>query len=222
VVSNATFDLKVGSKANHLGVVRSLDGQIVSGTVYVWLGPIALARDEVDQVRFSLDGRLLSTENASSFDLFRTTSGGDGLPFDTTLVADGTHTVSAVVRLENGQTFTRTATFSVANGAQQKRLVYSTRSNRSSPAVLDGATISSSSMFISLSPAVGIEDATVRFYLNDTLVWTELYPPYDLGGTKRDGTANGFTIPRGTHTIKLVIALPEGVTLLSQTATFTR
>jgi hypothetical protein len=221
-VFNSELDLKVTASANHTGNVRSLHGQSVSGTVYVWLGPIANARADVDQVRFSLDGRLLSTENASSFDLFRTTQGGDGLPFDTTLVDDGTHTVSALVRLESGQEFTRTATFTVANGSRQKQLVYSARSSRSAPAILDGATISSSPVFISLSPSAAIEDATVRFYLNDTLVWTELYPPYDLGGTKRDGTASGLAIPRGTHTIKLVIVLPEGVTLPSQTATFTR
>jgi large repetitive protein len=221
-VFNSVLDLKVSSSANHTGNVRSLQGESVSGKVYVWLGPIANARADVDQVRFSLDGRLLSTENVSSFDLFRTAHGGDGLPFDTTLVADGSHTVTAVVRLESGKEFTRTATFTVANGARQKRLVYSSRSTRTSRAILDGATISSSPVFVSLSPAAMIEDATVRFYLDDTLVWTELSPPYDLGGTKRDGTASGFAIPRGTHTIKLVIVLPEGVTLPSETATFTR
>ena len=173
-------------------------------------------------MRFSLDGKALSTENVTPFDLFRTTYDGKALPFDTTILADGVHTVSAAILLEDGQSFTRSATFTIANGANQKSLVYSTRSNRQGALSLDGATVSATNAYVSLSPAKAIDNASVQFFLDDRLIWTEQYAPYDLGGTRRDGTPNGMVLPRGTHTLRLVIALPEGVTVASDSATFTR
>jgi hypothetical protein len=215
------LDIVVGIAENHSGNVRVLQNQTLSGTVFVWLGPVAQARETVDQVRFSLDGRPLSTEEATPFDLFRSTLDGNSLPFDTTLLADGPHTVKAAVRLKDGQTFSRVATFTISNGINRIRLTFSTRSNRSASSRLDGARITSN-VYISLSPTTEIDNAKVQFYIDGTLAWTELYAPYDLGGTKRSGVASGYVLPPGRHTVDVVIVLPEGVTLSSDTATFTR
>ena len=187
----------------------------------MWIGSLAEAQSTVDQVKFSLDGRLLSIENGAPFDLFRTKWTGASLPFDTTLLADGPHTVSASIRLYSGQVITRTATFTVSNGTNAKRLEYSLRSNRSNSQILQGASIVGSPVFVSFVPNNSIENADVQFELDGSVVWTERAAPYDLGGTQRNGNAAGFTVSRGQHTLEAVVLLPKNVTM-SIEASFAR
>lgn len=164
-------------------------------------------------MKFSLDGRLISTENGAPFDLFRTKWTGASLPFDTTLLADGVHTVSASIRLYSGRVTIRSATFTVSNGSNAKRLEYSLSSNRSSSQPLEGASIAASAFFVSFVPTDSIENADVRFELDGNVVWTERTAPYDLGGTQRNGNATGFKVARGQHRLEAVVLLPKDVTM---------
>ncbi len=84
-----------------------LDGRLVGGTVHVFVDPAnpALAATRIRQVEFRIDGGKLITEKVAPFDLARTT-GSSARGLDTTLLTNGTHTVTAVVRLRNGTTQT--------------------------------------------------------------------------------------------------------------------
>ncbi|WP_284328882.1 BACON domain-containing protein [Demequina litorisediminis] len=85
------------------------------GDIYAFTTPAAGA----SQVLFYLDdpgmtGAPLQTENYSPFD-FRGGTATAALPFDTTTLADGTHTLTARIALTAGGAEVSTATFAVAN-----------------------------------------------------------------------------------------------------------
>jgi hypothetical protein len=80
-----------------------LSGQTISGDVYIYLNPEAY----VSQVVFSIDGQTHNTENYAPYDI--------GLPFDTTSLSNGNHTISALIRLQDGGTKTISAVCSVNN-----------------------------------------------------------------------------------------------------------
>ena len=80
-----------------------LSGQTISGDVYIYLNPEAY----VSQVVFSIDGQTQNTENYAPYDI--------GMPFDTTSLSNGSHTISALIRLQDGATKTISAVCSVNN-----------------------------------------------------------------------------------------------------------
>lgn len=77
-----------------------LKGATLSGEVYIFVAP----ETDIDQVRFWLDHTRRTpparqTESLASYD-FNGSVGGigtDALPFDTTTIADGSHTISAEI-----------------------------------------------------------------------------------------------------------------------------
>jgi hypothetical protein len=202
-----------------------LDGRIVSGTIYVFVDPAnpALATTRIRRVEFRLDGRALITENSAPFDLARS-RGSSARGLDTTLLTNGTHTVTAVVRLRNGTTQRSTATFIVDNGQLAKTIQFSTSPNRSAPQPLDGATLTGRQVYIFVSPTSPVVGASVYFFRNNRLNRVEGFAPYDFASTARDGTARPFTLTglrRGIHNITVEFRLPGGVTI-TQRASFTR
>jgi Fibronectin type III domain len=110
VTANATstepatedYQLLLSTNSDHSNAV-TLNGQSISGDVYIYLDPEAY----VAQVVFSIDGQTHNTENYAPYDL--------GIPFDTTSLANGTHTISALVRLQDGSTEMISADCSVSN-----------------------------------------------------------------------------------------------------------
>ena len=202
-----------------------LDGRLVSGVIHVFVDPAnpALAATRIRRVEFRLDGGALITENSAPFDLARS-RGAIARGFDTSLLTNGTHTVTAFVRLRNGTTQRSTATFVVDNGPSAKTISWSTSPDRSGAQPLDGATLPGRRVYVFVSPTTAVADASVYFRRNGRLIRVENIAPYDLGGTSRDGTARPFTLTglrRGSHTITVEFRLPGGVTI-TQTARFTR
>lgn len=94
---------------------QPLDGKTVSGNIYVSTTPTTGVR----QVRFFIDnvaatGTPFSTDTHSPYDL----AGGNrakAKPFDTRLLSDGRHTITAAVDLTAGGTELTQATITVAN-----------------------------------------------------------------------------------------------------------
>ena len=91
----------------------SLNGQIVSGIIYVFTGPDA----GVKRVSFSLDGVAHRVENYAPYDYDGTALDGLAFPTDTTLLGDGEHQITATITRTDGSTEPPvTATFTVDNG----------------------------------------------------------------------------------------------------------
>ncbi len=99
----------------------ALDGQSLSGEVYVFTSPSSGVR----QVRFYIDGSLAKTENIAPYDLGGTNSDDSAAPFDTTVLADGSHSLSAQIDLSGGGTETLDASVSVANNVAVPALSFS-------------------------------------------------------------------------------------------------
>lgn len=202
-----------------------LDGRLVGGIVHVFVDPAnpSLAGTRISRVEFRLDGRALISDSSAPYDLARN-RGRVARGLDTTLLANGTHTVTAVVRLRNGRTQRSTATFIVDNGQLAKTIQYSTSPNRSAAQPLDGATVTGRQAYIFISPTTPVVGASVYFFRNGRLNRVESQIPYDFAGTARNGDARPLTLTglrRGAHAITVEFRLPGGVTI-TQRASFTR
>ena len=202
-----------------------LDGRLTGGIVHVFVDPAhpTLAASRVGRVQFRLDGGREITENSAPFDLART-QGRSARGLDTTMLANGTHTVTAVVRLRDGATQRSTATFIVDNGSSAKSINYSTASERSGSRSLDGATLGGRQVYVFVGPATRIVGASVAFSVDGRLVRVESQAPYDLSGTARNGAARPFVLTslrRGAHTVTVEFRLPGGMTI-TQKASFIR
>ena len=94
-----------------------LNGSTATGKIYVFVRKSKGLR-EVD---FYLDSSRrskqppLRTEKQAPFDLSGTASDGTALPYDTTTLADGSHTIRVVLKWSNGRTSSRRGHFTVAN-----------------------------------------------------------------------------------------------------------
>lgn len=93
-----------------------LAGEAVSGQVYVFVRPEFTVKD----VRFFIDDPSMSalpyaTDKRLPFDLGGTAGSGAALPFATSTLADGPHTLTAAVDIKGGGTAIASAAFTVAN-----------------------------------------------------------------------------------------------------------
>jgi hypothetical protein len=106
VVGNSTtYSIDYSVNSDRSGK-SPLQGATVSGMIYAFTSP-----DEgVNRVTFSLNGNVVRTENNAPYDFM-----GSNTPWDTTKVADGTHTISAEIHLTNGSQTTVSATVTVSN-----------------------------------------------------------------------------------------------------------
>ena len=110
--ATSIYDLKLSNSANRSGPV-SLANQTVSGNIYVFTAP----NTGVRRVLFYLDNAPTpyKTEGLAPFDLGGTASNGTALPFNTSTLTDGSHTLRATVELTAGGSETVTAPFTVRN-----------------------------------------------------------------------------------------------------------
>jgi len=100
-----TYELLQSPGANRVGAAPIADGVLVSGGIYVFTGPDS----GVQEVRFFLDnpagtGTPFRTETAGPFDLAGTAANLDSLPFDTTTLADGPHSITVEIDRISGGT----------------------------------------------------------------------------------------------------------------------
>jgi hypothetical protein len=93
-----------------------LDSSTVNGKIYIYVR----AWKTINMVDFYLDGPWgttpsVRTETDPPFDFAGTAADGTALPYDTTKLADGSHTIRAVLTWSDGTTFSRRGNFTVAN-----------------------------------------------------------------------------------------------------------
>jgi Right handed beta helix region len=94
-----------------------LDGSTLKGKIYVFVGD----SNALDKVDFYLDSSRrtkppVRTDTNPPFDFAGTAADDTALPYDTTKLADGSHTIRAVLTWSNGSTSSRRGTFTIANG----------------------------------------------------------------------------------------------------------
>ena len=92
-------------------------------------------------------------------------------------------------------------------------LTVSANANRSDPLPLEDQTLSGNA-YISLSPLFPqLEIRKVRFFLDGEFFKTEWRAPYDLSGTKYDGTAaalSTYYLNNGSHRLRAKVKLASG------------
>lgn len=212
----AAYDLLSSNDAAR-SAPATLQGTTVSGNIYVFVSP----ETGISRVRFYLDdptasGTPIKTEGLAPYDFAGTARNGSALPFDTTQLADGGHTITAVVELSAGGAQTASATFAVANNASSTPgLMLSTSPDRSGPVPLNGST-TGGNIYVFVGPETGI--SRVRFYLDNptassTPTKTENIAPYDFAGTAADGSAlpfNTATLANGNHSVTALVDLAAG------------
>ncbi|WP_412535850.1 kelch repeat-containing protein [Marinobacter sp. MIT932201] len=125
-VEVSNYSLMVSTSPDRSGA-SSLQGSSVSGDIYVFVPE----QPDMNRVQFYVDnpqksGTPNQTENVAPYDLAGTASNNLALPFDTTTLQDGSHTITAVVRLTDNSLHEVTEFFDVAN--QVSSLEFSTSS----------------------------------------------------------------------------------------------
>ncbi|MFT5728823.1 MAG: glucose/arabinose dehydrogenase/N-acetylneuraminic acid mutarotase [Desulforhopalus sp.] len=109
-VSWGAHNLELSKSSNRTDAV-SLAGEIVSDEIFVFISP----ESDVVRVTFFLDGVVQQVENIPPYDFAGTESNDNARPFNTGLLIDGNHTVSAQVELVSGAPETVTAAFEAKN-----------------------------------------------------------------------------------------------------------
>lgn len=88
-----------------------LDGQVLSGEIYVFVSPDA----GVDRVTFFLDGESVRNVRSSPFDFLGTTSQNTAAPFNTNQIETGEHVIEAVIDRVSGPSVSVESVFNVKN-----------------------------------------------------------------------------------------------------------
>ncbi len=105
--------LEISMSPDRSNAVR-LDGVTVKGKIYVFVRN----SETLDKVDFYLDyssrtQQPIRTDTDPPFDFAGMAADGTALPYDTTKLADGSHTIRAVLKWSNGRTSTRRGNFTV-------------------------------------------------------------------------------------------------------------
>jgi Purple acid Phosphatase, N-terminal domain/Calcineurin-like phosphoesterase len=118
--AQTAWRLDVSSAADR-SAPQTLGGSTLSGNRYVFVSPTTGA----SRVRFYLDDpnrtrTPIKTENTAPWDFAGTAEDATrlALPWDTTKVANGTHTITAAITPTSGSTQVITASFQIANSVQ--------------------------------------------------------------------------------------------------------
>ena len=88
-----------------------LDGQVLSGEIYVFVSPDA----GVDRVTFFLDGEFVRNVRSAPFDFLGTTSQKTAAPFNTNQIKNGEHVIEAVIDRVSGPSVSVESVFEVQN-----------------------------------------------------------------------------------------------------------
>ena len=211
--------LLVADSATRTTNPRPLDGVTLrSGfSAYIYVGTAGLVG--VRQVSFSLDGIPFTVDRAAPFDFAGTSNARacrscalSANPFESNLLSLGMHHVTATVLMRSGLPVVLDATFTIADTTPHS-LAVSSSSNRSSPAPLNGATLSGQRfMFLAgaSDPIAGL--SRLVFVLDGRTIGSDTAAPYDAFGTRR-GLAVPFDTRRlrnGNHRLVAIVQLVGG------------
>jgi len=114
VVSGTVPHSLLVSTSPHREASVALQGEVLSGQRYIFLGQFGDPIAGLRSITFRLDGRRVGSETTEPYDLLGSRRGG-AVALRTTFLRDGEHRVSAEVRLVGGGVVTYTATFVVDN-----------------------------------------------------------------------------------------------------------
>ncbi|MEX2377992.1 MAG: G8 domain-containing protein [Dehalococcoidia bacterium] len=229
------YTLSVSVSPNRSGQA-DLHDRSVSGDIYIFTSP----EDDVRKVTFWLDdpsmqGEPFIVEGRVPFDFAGTEGDMTAKPFDTSTLADGSHSVTALVETNGGDAETVTATFVLDNvteeedpaqdGTEAYSLFVSSSSDRTSPVALDGSSVSGD-VYVFTGPEDDVRSVT--FWVNDIDMDGEPFivegrVPFDLAGTEGNMTAKPFdaaVLGNGAHSVSALIETRDGTTFTT-TATFT-
>jgi len=196
------------------------------GNVYIF----AVAEAGLQKTQFYLDrtsGTPDMIESYVPFDFKGTASSGSAVAFNTATVANGVHTLTTLFSYKNGSTQTVTSTFTVGATtpppASTRSLQISREPNRSTPAALNGSTLSESPAYIFLSPINGVR--RVEFYVDAATApaMVETVAPFDFARTASDGSAIAWlptSLSTGTHTMRARVTLTGSSAIETLTSTF--
>lgn len=197
---SGSYSLMVSAAPDRSGAT-GLNGSTLAGDIYVFVPQQA----GMTRVEFWIDnpqktGSPNQRENLPPYDLAGTAKDDSALPFDTTLQADGSHTVTALVTLSDGSKHEVTEFYTVANDVAA--LGFSKTSLSGSRHIDNPGTLSEN---VTLTASDG---SGASFSIASTAGW--------LSGTANSGTtpatvtvsANSSGLAAGSYTGKLSASAP--------------
>jgi glucose/arabinose dehydrogenase/N-acetylneuraminic acid mutarotase len=177
--SGPSYSLQLSTQATRANP-GPLAGATVSGNIYVFTSPEAGAT----RVNFYIDnpgatGPPFRTEGNAPFDFAGTHANGTALPYATSALSNGAHSITAVVETASGNV-NLTSNFTVANGVASLQFAPATIALSAEPG---GAPVSD---VTTLSAA---DAAAVSFSVSDNAPWLTVSPT--SGTTPRSLTITG-------------------------------
>jgi glucose/arabinose dehydrogenase len=202
------------STSSNRANATSLQGATLAagGNVYIF----AVNETGLKQAVFYLDRLTTATPNMTEgiapFDFAGTATSGDALPYNTSALSAGSHSLSVVFKYQNGSSATVVSTFTVGSPPPPPPSIYTVKlspnADRSAAVALGGSTLSANSAYIFLDPATSVR--RVDFYLDAAATPTssESVAPLDFAHTAPNNTAIAWdpsTVADGIHTIRAVV-----------------
>ena len=178
----------------------ALDGRTVGGTEHIFVAPDSGATE----VRFYVDDPQMrksprKVERTAPWDFAGSTSTDLALPFDTTTLADGPHTITAAVRLTTGATQVLSAAFTVANSAPRLQ---------SSPTALS-LTLQQGSAPTSRTLDVSMSDGSAAFFsASENASWLQISPATATTPAQLTVAIDPAGLTTGTYTATAVATGP--------------
>ena len=190
--SAATYDILVSTTSSRANAVP-LAGKTVSGNIYAFTSPDTTG---ILRVRFYLDspsatGAARSTENSPPYD-FAGGTVSTASPYNTTAIADGTHSITAAVDLTNGNTEVVTSTFTVRNAT-----TVFIGFNPTTLSFVRGAGDGPASQTSQLTASNG---SAASFSLSENASWLTVSPTFGTTPAPVTFTVDAANLSPGTYT----------------------
>lgn len=107
------FELFVSNRRNRTRA-SELSNNELKNSAYIFLTPLH-PNESVTSVDYFVNGMPMKTENWAPYDLAGTKSDGNAEQLDTRLLANGTHSISAVINLSSGEQSFVSSVFTIDN-----------------------------------------------------------------------------------------------------------
>ncbi len=185
-----------------LGINGLSDGQTVSGYISAEAVPNGLP--DISNVAFLINGTTLNTDPTSPY-LLGNEDPSLPMGYNTALLPDGQHTITAVATYDTDKTIQKSVTLNVDNIPPASLDI---------SGVIDGQTVAGT-MYAEASPQNAQNITNVDFYIDDTYMNTDSESPYFLGGDN-SGMPFGYDtnqLVNGVHLIKAVMTYDNGQSL---------
>ncbi|MFZ4515960.1 MAG: DUF4082 domain-containing protein, partial [Acidimicrobiia bacterium] len=148
----------------------TLNGSIITGNAYIYVNPTGVQR-----VSFWLDNPARSTtaariDTSAPFDFVGSSSTGAALPWASTAVADGAHSITTRIRYTNGTSATLTSQFTVRNAAVATTNIFGT----ALPTVPSANDPQAVELGVKFRVANAVSATGVRFYKGSANTGTHL------------------------------------------------